>query len=244
MIEKLDKVMEELRRPFHPSHVTWRPGKIGGSSDKAQALAYADLRAYQNRLDEVCGANWSVSYTPWGERLVCNLTIFGVTRSSTGEPDSESERFDIAGTVAEAQAFKRACAMFGLGRYLYNLPSVWAEYDPQRKQFTEQGKAKLSGILTMHYQRSMEADAANGDGEAPEPAEESRVSGDTDLDTLRRQVDELGQDLYGDQWEQVRQRNVQRVSGGKTTDSSELDAEQLQKLVNGMMKLKSKREVA
>ena len=71
---------------------------------------------YQNRLDEVCGLAWSVTYTPWGERVICHLTINGITRSSTGEADSNAEKSEIAGTAAEAQAFKRACSMFGLGR--------------------------------------------------------------------------------------------------------------------------------
>jgi len=45
------------------------------------------------------------------------LTIFGLgSHSATGE---ERTDYDNAGTSTEAQAFKRACACFGLGRYLY-----------------------------------------------------------------------------------------------------------------------------
>jgi hypothetical protein len=112
---ELQKVLDDLRKPFHPSQITWKPGVVKG--DRALALAYADLRAYMNRLDEVCGSDWSVAYEPWGEdRLICRLTIMGVTRSSTGETTNESEKNEIGGTVAEAEAFKRASAMFGLGR--------------------------------------------------------------------------------------------------------------------------------
>ena len=111
---ELQQVLDDLRKPFHPSQVTWKPGVVKG--ERALALAYADLRAYMNRLDEVCGTDWSVAYEPWGEdRIICRLTILGVTRSSTGETTNESERSEIGGTVAEAQAFKRASAMFGLG---------------------------------------------------------------------------------------------------------------------------------
>jgi len=39
-------------------------------------------------------------------------------------------------TVASAQAFKRACVAFGLGRYLYDLPKdQWFDYDPKTRQF-------------------------------------------------------------------------------------------------------------
>lgn len=238
--EMLGKAMVELRKPFHPTAVTWKPGAVAKSGNKALALAYADLRAYQNRLDEVCGANWAVSYTPWGDRIVCNLTIYGVTRSSTGEPDAQSERSEIAGTATEAQAFKRACAMFGLGRYLYNLPSVWAEYDSERKQFTEPAKAKLLSILVQHYRRSQE----NGNGseafvEVDDLPEENHVP-----EPLRREFEAMGRELYGDQWDQVRRRNVQRVSGGKATEAGELTSEQIQKLIDGLKKLKQQRAVA
>ncbi len=156
--QMMNETLQALRKPFHPAHVTWKPGMMSKDQGKALALAYADLRAYQNRLDELCGMDWSVTYTPWGERIVCHLTIEGVTRSSSGEPDIQSERAEIAGTTAEAQAFKRACAMFGLGRYLYNLPSVWVEYDPATKQFTDKAKAKLEGIIVQHYRRTVTED--------------------------------------------------------------------------------------
>ena len=172
--DKMTDVLQALKQPFHPTQVTWKPGVTTKDGSKALALAYADLRAYQNRLDDICGLAWSVTYTPWGERIVCHLTIQGITRSSSGEPDSQAERSEIAGTSAEAQAFKRACAMFGLGRYLYNLPSVWVEYDATTKQFTEKAKAKLEGIVVQHYRRTMMAAAApEGGVNAPEADEEN-----------------------------------------------------------------------
>lgn len=160
-------ILNALSQPFHPSHITWKPGVV--KQNKALALAYADLRAYQQRLDEVCGLDWSVSYTPWGDRIVCHLTIEGVTRSSTGEPDSQSERSQIAGTAAEAQAFKRACAMFGLGRYLYSLPSIWAEWDQEKRRFSQASQARLNLIVAQHYRRHVDADA---ESEASPPVSE------------------------------------------------------------------------
>ena len=152
-----NRILEDLAKPFDPARVEWKPGAISSDKKKALALAYADLRAYQNRLDEVCSMEWAVTYTPWGsDRVICHLTICGVTRSSTGEADSAAERSEIAGTAAEAQAFKRAGSMFQLGRYLYTLPSVWVEYDAQTKAFTAAAKGRLTGIITQHYQRYMQ----------------------------------------------------------------------------------------
>jgi hypothetical protein len=37
------------------------------------------------------------------------------------------------GTAAEAQAFKRACSCFGLGRYLYDLEGQWVDLDEKKR---------------------------------------------------------------------------------------------------------------
>lgn len=154
------EILAKLGAPFHPSRVTFKPGAISKDKKTALALAYADLRAYQDRLDEVCGMDWSVSYTPWGDKLICHLTIAGVTRSSCGEPDSQAERNEIAGTATEAQAFKRACAMFGLGRYLYNFPVTWVDYDAEHSRFTDTAKARLNAAIANNYQRAMNSRTA------------------------------------------------------------------------------------
>ena len=140
-----EELLKKLREPLHPSHITWKPQSVTKDQTKAMACAHGDLRAYQNRLDEVCGMDWSVTYTPWGERVVCHLTINGVTRSASGTTTSHEN--------ADNAAFKTACAMFGLGRYLCNLPNVYVEYDPNTKRFTDRALAKLEGIIVQHYRR-------------------------------------------------------------------------------------------
>lgn len=143
----MNQILRLLALPFHPSQVTWRTGAVNADLGKALALAHADLRAYQNRLDEVCGLDWSVSYTPWGERIICHLTINGITRSSAAEPDSDDLGQGTGENSATVIAFKRACAMFGLGRYLCNLPALWVEYDATAQRFTEKERARLQGII-------------------------------------------------------------------------------------------------
>lgn len=127
-------ILTQLAQPFPVSALQWRAGSVTRDKTKAMALAYVDPREYEKRLDEVC-PEWSVHFTPWNEnRVICNLTVNGITRSSTGESSGD----DFApGTSAEAQAFKRACSKFGLGRYLYDLPAPWVAYDPQKKKLLE-----------------------------------------------------------------------------------------------------------
>lgn len=239
----LEDILQELRKPFHPGEIYWKPGSVSKDGTKALALPYATLRAYQNRLDEVCGAEWSVSYLPWGERIICQLTIGGITRASTGEPDSQAEKSEIAGTAAEAQAFKRACAMWTLGRYLYHLPSLWVEYDAQARQFTDQAKAKLNGVVALHYQRAMQmAEEETAVDTEPEPASDDDPQTAADLAKVRKQFHRLGRELYGERWADVRSHNVERITEGRSTSSTDLTVAQLQKLIDGMQQLKSKRK--
>lgn len=124
-----------LTRRFDPSQVKLRPGPTNESKTHAIAFPYTDRRAYQERLDEVVGPDgWEVSYRSLGSltAVVCRLTILGHTKEEVGEAASGNPN---AWTSASAQAFKRACASFGIGRYLGSLPRLWAEYDSQKKCF-------------------------------------------------------------------------------------------------------------
>lgn len=154
----MEDLLKQLALPFAPEHVTWKPGSTTKDGNKCMALAYADLRAYQDRLDEICGLDWCVEYQPWGDgRIIARLMIQGITRASTGEMTAQEESAGNGGTVAEAQAFKRAASMFGLGRYLYDLPNVWVEFDSQRKRITEAGQAELDSRYRAWYAKKIEA---------------------------------------------------------------------------------------
>jgi len=132
---EFEKVLEELSKPFDPKVVQFRAGATNREKTEAQALAFVDLREYQQRLDDVVAGAWEVRVEPLGQgALKVSLTIMGHTREDVGEADPEDAN---TYTSAFAQGFKRACAAFGLGRYLYRLPKVWVAYDAQRKKLLE-----------------------------------------------------------------------------------------------------------
>ena len=59
--------------------------------------------------------------------VTCTVTISGLwSHSGTGEAWADD---DNGMTSADAQAFKRACACFGLGRYFYDFPAMWVDLD-------------------------------------------------------------------------------------------------------------------
>jgi len=132
----LTDILDYLCRPFHLGWIELKPGATTKDKTRALALAYVDTRIYQKRLDFLAGVGgWSAHFEPWGPtRIICRLTILGVTKEATGEGSPNDEN---CGTIAEAQAFKRACSAFGCGRYLYDLPSVWAPWSQEERQFVD-----------------------------------------------------------------------------------------------------------
>ena len=141
--EEFSAILLKLCEPFDLSELEFRPMTVTKDKKRAQAAVYADPRSYMARLDEVC-PGWESTFTTWGnERIICHLTIAGVTRSSTGEMDKQSLSQEIGGTAAEAQALKRAATQFGLGRYLYDVKGMWADYDDAGRKFSPHGIAEL-----------------------------------------------------------------------------------------------------
>ena len=63
--------------------------------------------------------------------MTCTLTITLLgCHAGSGEDRADEEN---AMTAAEAQAFKRACSCFGLGRYLYNFTEMWGSLNEYRQ---------------------------------------------------------------------------------------------------------------
>jgi hypothetical protein len=145
---KIRELIASLEVPFHPSVIEWRVTNTSkGGSPRGQVMPYADQRAYTDRLNALfTPAGWTRRYAVHtsanferssDQKIVakvlvtCELTIFGIgSHSATGEEFADDEN---AGTSAEAQAFKRACSCFGLGRYLYYFTGTWVDLDERRR---------------------------------------------------------------------------------------------------------------
>lgn len=141
----LTSIHAKLCKPFAAALVELKPGATTQDKSRALCMPFVDSRAYQTRLDRVVGPEgWSVEYRPLSDRAVlCRLTILGVTREDVGECNANDEN---AATSAVAQSFKRACSAFGLGRYLYSLPQIWAAYDAQKRQVVD-----VAGVVAQMY---------------------------------------------------------------------------------------------
>jgi len=215
-----------LTAPFPASAISWRAGSVSRDKKRAQALPYAEPRVYEDRLNEVLGPDWSCRFITWGEqRLLCELSVRvqddtgevrEITRTSTGEFDA-GDRV-AQGTAAEAQAFKRACSKFGLGRYLYDLPITWVAYDEGSRRLSETPRLPEPVLLPPPTLPSARAAPAEAQATPPpqlqtpaEPLLSAKRAG-----AMQRELEKLGF-APGEQRELVR-----GVVGHAVTDLAEL----------------------
>ena len=191
--DEIQDLLRRLREPFSLDVIQWvvtSTAKPDNGPKRGLLAPYADPRAYLDRLNEVfTPAGWTQEYAmqiihdcPRRERgggtfacaklmMVCRVSIFGVgSHSGTGEQWADDEN---ALTRADAQAFKRACVSFGLGRYIYLVPQAWVDLDeknrpkryPALPEWAIPGKSKgKSTSVTAGQPEQASQSKANGHG--------------------------------------------------------------------------------
>ena len=132
------ETVNALSAPFDQDEVKAKPKVVSGN--RAMAIFYIDARCIMDRLDEVMGpGGWFDEYeflpdgcalcklSLWlNDQWICKMDVGGESE----QPDGGDRR-----KAAISDALKRTAVKFGIGRYLYRLPLVWADYDPQKKRF-------------------------------------------------------------------------------------------------------------
>ena len=177
------KLLLELEVPFPPDQVRWRVTNTTNDKKRGQIVPYADPRAYTDRLNALFSPQgWTREYkietmnnitrVKKGESIVsgkvlvtCTVTILGIgSHSGTGEEWADD---DNGMTSADAQAFKRACSCFGLGRYFYDIQAVWVDLDQNRQPVRT--PALFAWALPENWRKGMRPSGRNGNGSAAAP---------------------------------------------------------------------------
>ncbi len=138
---------KELKKPFDDSELEWKPQSVGIKNDEpwAMILCYVQARAIQNRLDDVFGPmNWKDEYRFEQNGVICRLSVYCNMKKEwiakeNGSPETDIESFKggISG------AFKRvASSGYGIGRYLYELDTTFAECSINKQKGYKKAKTK------------------------------------------------------------------------------------------------------
>jgi hypothetical protein len=212
--ETINGLIAELEVPFDPSVIEWRVTNTAKGELRGQVVPYANPRAYTDRLNEMfTPAGWTRKYAVHtsanferakDNKLVakvlvtCELMILGLgSHSATGEEWADN---DNACTASEAQAFKRACSCFGLGRYLYHFTGVWIDLDERKRP---KSVPRLFGWATPQGWRQglrpgQEANATNptpNESADGKPTPQGRDTGLEEACALVRQIEAMAEPL-------------------------------------------------
>lgn len=143
-------IFELLAEEFPQAAIHWRAQQLTNDGNKAMALAYLNSRDVQDRLDAVCTpSGWQCEHYDVGNKTACKIGIY-IKNKNDGEYGQWVWKTDGAGeTQIEAEkgafsgAFKRAAVMWGIGRYLYDMPTIWAPcetYEKNSKKYWKRWK--------------------------------------------------------------------------------------------------------
>jgi hypothetical protein len=148
----LAEALSHLRRPPSAAAVQF---KIQNAIEEAaQVAAYIDARLVFDRLDHVCGQEWSARFDALSKALIpppvdhngelkeppalyvrCRLTLYGVTREDVGEGQDPKAAF--------SDAVKRAAVHFGVGRALYAMRPPWLREGDADSELRRNRKGRL-----------------------------------------------------------------------------------------------------
>jgi hypothetical protein len=221
--ETQNALFTRLAAPFDPSEIKWRVTHTTRDGSRGAVIAYADPRAYTDRLNALfTPTSWTRTYEvsavsavtrmkkdkliQTGKVLVtCTLTIAGLgCHSGSGEEWADE---DNAMTTAEAQAFKRAASCYGLGRYLYSLGETWVPLDehrqPARLPALPQWALPKAGAVSKSHPAS---------GPRPAPVQRGPIDQQTTarIEGFRRILGDL---IYGEiLWRVARARHANAIA--------------------------------
>lgn len=256
-LERRKDIKMSLEVPFDPSEIKWRVTATStqqsqrGPQKRGQVVAYADQRAYTDRLNAIFGEwGWTRAYdvqvaqnferkSPIDKApttisakvvVVARVTIHQLgTHTGVGEEWADDEN---AATRAEAQSFKRACACFGLGRYLYDFDKVWVDLDQYNRPI-ETPRLPDSACASK-ANRESEQRQPQSDVPRASPPRQSLVQQET-LAKVREMCEQVGHSLS----------QFSLTTYGGVTDPAKLGFaklttvfDKLNDLVNGIARLK------
>lgn len=158
----MDSMFDRLAEPFSPDQISWRVGSTNGDKTKGMALAYLDARDVMDRLDLICGpTGWERRHPHVGGTTTCEIAIWVEGRGWVVKSDGAGDTQVEAEKGSLSDAFKRAAVNWGVGRYLYSLPSPWVAIESfgRSHKIKDTEYAKLRQLLASHSGVSLKSSA-------------------------------------------------------------------------------------
>jgi hypothetical protein len=139
------EISEQLKAYFPESQLEWRVQQCGETKKGiyAMVLCYVQARAIEDRLDEVVGFdNWQNEIRVEGDNIIARLGIringeWIWKENGASQTEIEAFKGGISGAIKRV-----ASSGFGIGRYLYQLDTTFAETSETAVDGWNKGKTK------------------------------------------------------------------------------------------------------
>ncbi len=178
-----------LRAPFSKENLGVKVQSFSKDRTRAMLVLYLQHTDVQARLEEVDPA-WSfevVHEERSGDTVYIRgrLTLKGVSRENVGEGSDPKS--------AHSDALKRCAMLFGVGRYLYDSPTAWTEYNDARDRFKQWSaadyeKAAKSPVPTPETTASAATTLTEDQPRAEPPVKPKRSNSATDSPGLKTKI--------------------------------------------------------
>ena len=141
--------IKKLSEPLPISSIDFRIQSINNGK-YATILAYKDARVDMQRLDEVVWPlNWKRRHT--GSNKNCIVSVYNpdtkewVEKEDTGTESNTEQEKGLA-----SDSFKRACFNWGIGRELYEYPTISIKLNDDEVQETWRDKTKYKASWNLN----------------------------------------------------------------------------------------------
>ncbi len=132
----MKEILKKLKSPFPYEDIDWKVQVTNKDKTRGMAVPYLDSRAIQKRLDDAVGAmNWTNEFMLWQDKSqICGIGLYDAERGAWVMKYDGAENTDIEPVKGGlSDSFKRAAVLWGIGRYLYDMESIWVEIEPSGK---------------------------------------------------------------------------------------------------------------
>lgn len=151
----LQSLLENLRKEIS---YQWRVQSRNKDKTKAICSAYIDARDVMNTLDKYCEHGWQTDVkelagfifygigvevpeqTQEGKHTGFSTTLWRWDTGARIEDNEKDNMYEQAGKSAASDALKRAAVQWGVGRFLYDLPTVTLPCDQYGNVVDERGQ--------------------------------------------------------------------------------------------------------
>lgn len=133
-------ILEKLAIPFLDDEIEWKvqsvfPNQRDPKLFSALIVPYVSARAIHNRLNQVCGLDWTSDFRflpiPNCAGIECTISIFHQNRWVSRRDAAEFSQIEAL-KGAYSDSMKRSAVQFGIGSFLYKMPKTYVDIVEKR----------------------------------------------------------------------------------------------------------------